>query len=376
MEKSKSQNGAASPFPKAGPSTERAAPRRIRTTWSTGVRSYRSVPTASAAGTRAMASPSWWTSCVVFSAARIGGRSRRPLRFARKFPSVASATASGISLARCKSTASLTANLSSARLTITSASFAPPNLRLAPAGPFCPATRNAKQKHYAAKMACRWFCRSSKSCATSPRKLASPSNKRNRQGWSTPERFNRLAANRRIQELNRVHHGSFLSAARQCGLHLQNTSGISCRHRIGFEWSNDLGFPISQLIGGIRLHQVEDSRRATADRSFRNFRKFKPGNARKQCARLQTNALRMLQVTRIVKSHAQFQPISWGARLEFGQHFADVSTLRREQLRPLCVIRIISEQVAVLLHVGPATCCIDHERLDVRALECINRSFR
>src|SRR6267143_1431976 len=290
MEKSKSQNGAASPFPKAGPSTERAAPRRIRTTWSTGVRSYRSVPTASAAGTRAMASPSWWTSCVVFSVARIGGRLRRPLRFARKFPSVALATASGISLARCKSTAS-------------------------------------------------------------------------------------LAANRRIQELNRVHYGSLLAPARQCGLHLQNTSGISCRHRIGFEWSNDLGFPISQLIGGIRLHQVEDSRRATADRSFRNFRKFKPGNARKQCARLQTNALRMLQVTRIVKSHAQFQPISWGARLEFGQHFADVSTLRREQLRPLCVIRIISEQVAVLLYVGPATCCIGHDRLDVRAFKRMDRPF-
>src|SRR6266478_4198263 len=274
MEKSKSQNGAASPFPKAGPSTERAAPRRIRTTWSTEVRSYRSVPTVNAAGTRAMASPSWWTSCAEFSAARIGGRLRRPLRFARKFPSVVSATASGISLARCKSTASLTANLSSARLTITSASFAPPNLRLAPAGPFCPATRNAKQKHYAAKMACRWFCRSSKSCATSPRKLASPSNKRNRQGWSTPERFNRLAANRRIQELTRVHYGSLLAPPRQRGLHLQNAPWISRRHAIGLEWSNDLSLPISQLIGGIGLHQVEDSGRAAADRSFRNFRKL------------------------------------------------------------------------------------------------------
>ena len=68
------------------------------------------------------------------------------------------------------------------------------------------------------------------------------------------ERFNRLAANRRIQELNRVHYGSLLAPARQCGLHLQNTSGISCRHDIGFERSNDLSLAISQLIGGIGLH--------------------------------------------------------------------------------------------------------------------------
>src|SRR6266852_4870533 len=323
-----------------------------------------------------MASPSWWTSCAVFSAARIGGRLRRPLRFARKFPSAVSATASDISLALCKSTASLTAILSSARLTNTSALFAPPNLHLVPTGRSCPAIRNAKQKYYAAKMACRWFCPSSKSCATSPRKPASPSSRRNRQRWSTPERFNRLAPNRHIQELNRVHYGSFLPATRQRGLHLQNTSGISCRHHIGFERSNDLSLPISQLIVGIGLLEVEDSRRAAAERSFRNLRKVQSGNARKQCARLQTDALRMLQVTRIVKSHAQFQPISCGARLEFGQHFADVFTLRRERLRPLCVIRIISEQVAVLLHVGPATCCISDDRLDVRAFKCIDRSFR
>src|SRR5260370_119481 len=287
-----------------------------------------------------MASPSWWTSCAEFSAARIGGRSRRPLRFARKSRSVASATASDISLAQCKSTASLTAILSSARLTITSALFAPPNLRLAPTGRSCPAIRNAKQKHCAARMACRWFCRSSKSCATSPRKPASPSS-RNWQGWSTSERFNRLAANRRIQELNRVHYRRFLSAARQWGLHLQNTSGISCRHHIGFEWSNDLSLPISELIGGIRLHQVEDSRRATADRSFRNFRKLQPRKARKQCTRPQTNALRMLQLTRIVKRHAQSQLLACDARHEFAQHFPDVFTLRRERLRAFRIIGII-----------------------------------
>src|SRR5260370_29951540 len=71
------------------------------------------------------------------------------------------------------------------------------------------------------------------------------------------ERFDRLATNRCIHELNRVHDGSLLAAARQCGLHLQNTSGISRRHHIGLKWSNELSLAVSQFIGGGGLHGVE-----------------------------------------------------------------------------------------------------------------------
>src|SRR2546427_12817427 len=340
MEKSKLHAGAASPFPKAGPSTARAALRPIRMRWSTVARSCRSVPIANEAGTKATVSPLWWTSCAVFSAARIGAPSRRPLRFARKFRSAASATASAISLVLCKSTASSTAILSSARLTTTSASFAPPNLHLALTGPSCPAILNAKQKTGAAQMASRWFCRSSKSCAISPRKPAFPSS-RNWQGWSTSERFARLAANRSVENLNRVHHGGLLSPSRQCRLHLQNTPGISRRHHIGFERSNELSLAVPQRISCIRLHEVEDSRRAAADSGFRNFRKLQPGNARKQCARLQTNALRMLQVTRIVKRHSKFQRISLSTRLHLRQDFAHVLALRRKRPGPFRIFRLI-----------------------------------
>src|SRR5260370_26825121 len=105
--------------------------------------------------------------------------------------------------------------------------------------------------------------------------------------------------------MNGVHHGNLPATSRKCGLHLQNTSGISRRHHVGFKRSNELSLAVAELIGSVRLHEVEDSRRATADRSFRNFRKLQPGNARKQRARLQTYALRMLQVTRIVERNAQ-----------------------------------------------------------------------
>src|SRR6267378_8600448 len=100
------------------------------------------------------------------------------------------------------------------------------------------------------------------------------------------ERFDRLAANRCVQELNRVHYGSLLAQARQRGLHLEHTSGISRRHHIGVERLNELSLAITQRIGGIWLHEVEDSRGAAADGGFRNFGKLQPGNARKQSAGL------------------------------------------------------------------------------------------
>jgi LDH2 family malate/lactate/ureidoglycolate dehydrogenase len=78
-----------------------------------------------------------------------------PFALLRNFPSAASAKASAISSAPCKSMASSTAIPSSARSTTTSALFAPPSPPPAPAGHSCPVTPNAKQKFRAARMACR-----------------------------------------------------------------------------------------------------------------------------------------------------------------------------------------------------------------------------
>jgi len=59
----------------------------------------------------------------------------------------------------------------------------------------------------------------------------------------------------------------------------------------------------------------------------------------------------MLQVTRIVERHAQFEPMASGARLEAGQYFADILALCREDSGSLCVMGIVAQQVAVLFHV-------------------------
>src|SRR5258707_410808 len=110
------------------------------------------------------------------------------------------------------------------------------------------------------------------------------------------ERFDRLATNRCIHELNRVHDGSLLAAARQCGLHLQNTSGISRRHHIGLKWSNELSLAVSQFIGGVGLDEIGEFPGATADLGFRGFRELQLRDAWKQSSRMRTNVLCTLPV--------------------------------------------------------------------------------
>src|SRR5258708_3606626 len=102
-----------------------------------------------------------------------------------------------------------------------------------------------------------------------------------RSAGSTSEGFARLAANRCIQELNRVHDGSPLAMACQCGLHLQQTSRIPSCHHVSLQWCDELRLSVPQLLSGVGLNEVEDSRGAAADGGFGNFGKLQPGNARK-----------------------------------------------------------------------------------------------
>ena len=78
--------------------------------------------------------------------------------------------------------------------------------------------------------------------------------------------------------MNGVHDWNLLAMTRQCGLHLQNASGISCCHHIGLYWLNELGLAIPKRVGSVGLHEIEDSRGAAADGGFGNLNKLQPGD--------------------------------------------------------------------------------------------------
>lgn len=132
------------------------------------------------------------------------------------------------------------------------------------------------------------------------------------------QRVSGLAAEGSIEELDGVHNGRFLMPAGEGGLELENAAGIAGGHNVGTELGNEFGFAIAESFCGAGLHQIVDSGRAAADGSFGDFRKLQTRDASEQRARLAAHALRMLQVTGIVKCHAQLQRMACGAWIKTG----------------------------------------------------------
>ena len=97
--------------------------------------------------------------------------------------------------------------------------------------------------------------------------------------------------------MNGVHNRSLLTVSRQRSLKLQQASGISRRHHVGFQWRDEPGFAISDGVGSVRLDEVVDAGGTAADGRFGDFRQLEFGDFRKKSARLRSHPLRMLQVT-------------------------------------------------------------------------------
>src|SRR5438128_1240163 len=84
----------------------------------------------------------------------------------------------------------------------------------------------------------------------------------------------------------------------------------------------------------------------------------------------------MLQMARVMKRYSQFQWTSLGARFQFSQDFANVFALRGKHFGSFRIPRLIPEQMAIFLHVRPASRRIRDNCLDVRAFERLDRPFR
>jgi hypothetical protein len=59
-------------------------------------------------------------------------------------------------------------------------------------------------------------------------------------------------------------------------------------------------------------------------------------------------------------------------RLEASQNFRNVATLGGECLRPLAILRIVAQQIAIVFQVRSAARGIAHHGIHLRAFECVN----
>ena len=115
-----------------------------------------------------------------------------------------------------------------------------------------------------------------------------------RENQLATQRIRRLTADRCVEQLNRVHDRRFHLPSRQRRLKLQNAPRISRGYDISIKRSDVLRFAVAEFHRGIWLNEIVDSRRTSADRSFRNFSKLELRNSRKQSARLRAHPLRVL----------------------------------------------------------------------------------
>ena len=82
--------------------------------------------------------------------------------------------------------------------------------------------------------------------------------------------------------------------------------------------------------------------------------------------------MRVLQVTGIVEGHAETKPVQRGARLQFGEKFADVLALCGKLRGARGVARIVTEQMPIVLEIGAAASRIGNNGIDLGALEDVN----
>jgi len=97
-------------------------------------------------------------------------------------------------------------------------------------------------------------------------------------------------------------------------LQLQEAAGISRGHYVCPQRGDEAGFAVAEFGCRFRLDEIVDSGGAAADGRFGNFEQLRAGNLLKQCPGLRTNALGVLQVAGIVKSHAGVERLAFGAR--------------------------------------------------------------
>jgi hypothetical protein len=101
-----------------------------------------------------------------------------------------------------------------------------------------------------------------------------------------------------------MRHRHLLMPAGESGLELQDAAGIAGGDHVDFKLRHKLGFAIAEGFGGVGLNEIVNSCGAAADGGFWNFGKFEIRNAGEQGARLRADALRVLQMTGVVKRNS------------------------------------------------------------------------
>src|SRR5438067_10913 len=93
-------------------------------------------------------------------------------------------------------------------------------------------------------------------------------------------------------------------SAQGCG-NLQQAARVCARVDVGLGREDVLRLAVAELARCLRLREVVDAGAAAADLLLSRLDKLEPGDRPEQRARLQRDALRVLQVARVLERDAQ-----------------------------------------------------------------------
>src|ERR687889_99002 len=157
----------------------------------------------------------------------------------------------------------------------------------------------------------------------------------------------------------------------QRGLYLKHATGIGGDDHLRPGLQDVVRLALTELRSRFGLDHVVDARGPAADLGFTDLLYAHTGYLLEGLARLLTDSLCVRQMAGVVVGRRNGQRISLGHGAKFLKELRDIADIRAENLRPLRVLRVVTQQVSVLLHSRAAARGVDDDVVQVQALEGI-----
>src|SRR5437764_1284922 len=160
--------------------------------------------------------------------------------------------------------------------------------------------------------------------------------------------------NRRLNQLYRVDHAQRPTHLLAHGRDLDRAAGVAGGDHLRACGEQVVHLPPPELGGGLGVQQVVDTRGPAANLPLRGLDHLELRDLAEQLARLGAHRLGVRQVTGVVVGDLDGDRMATRARAGVGQQFRDVADLLRERLGSVRPLRVVAQEVRVVLHRGPA----------------------
>src|SRR4051812_24110896 len=181
-----------------------------------------------------------------------------------------------------------------------------------------------------------------------------------------------LAPDRGVYDLHRMGHRHVFTHLLEGGLYLEHAAGVRGNDHLGTGLEDVSRLALAELHGWLGLDHVVDAGRAAADLCLGDLLDLHPRYLLEVLPGLLAHSLRMRKVARIVVRCRDRQRVPLGNSPYLLQELRDVLDLRRELLRSVGVLGVVTQEIRVLLHGRAASGGVYYDVVQVLLLESVD----